>query len=279
MIGTRREHPHGTVTDIFKFERASLLVMGIGHGDEQPFTVLRVGAFVVNLYVQAITHIMMTTCAVGDLKWPLSRDSMVVRVGERSFAFVMLGLLYGLQLPLVCDEDTVDTLERVFMKFCDYTTLEYGENGPEHDPSFWAAVRPFIEGIARVKLGNNWRLMEGNPAASLSKVLRTSATTKTMSNAIVTGFLKPTHVDNYVVRIEDRHKRYTNFEEAFSSISAITDIVNSLETIWEVTAGNQQALEEADKEDGSAKTSWIKLWKLNQHGLAFFLRQKLRLLC
>ncbi|KAI6699668.1 hypothetical protein NL676_013992 [Syzygium grande] len=114
MIGTRREHPHGTVTAIFNFECASLVVMKISHGDEQSLTVPRVGDFVVNLYVQAVTHTMMTTCGVSDLQWPLPRDSMVIRVGERSFAFVMLGLLYGLQLPPVCDEDMVDTPERVF---------------------------------------------------------------------------------------------------------------------------------------------------------------------
>ncbi|KAI6699663.1 hypothetical protein NL676_013987 [Syzygium grande] len=101
----------------------------IGRGNEQSLTVPRVGDFVVNLYVEAITHIMMTTCGVSDLQWPLSRDSTVIRVGERSFAFVMLGLLYGLQLPPVCDEDMVDTLERVFIKFGDYTSLDNGENG------------------------------------------------------------------------------------------------------------------------------------------------------
>ncbi|KAI6699542.1 hypothetical protein NL676_013866 [Syzygium grande] len=129
MIGTRREHPHGTVTDIFNFECASLVVMKIGPGNEQSLTVPRVGDFVVNLYEQAITHIMMTTCGVSDLQWPLSRDSMVIRVGERSFAFVMLGLLCGLQLPPDCDEDIVDTLERVFIKFGNYTGLDNGENG------------------------------------------------------------------------------------------------------------------------------------------------------
>ncbi|KAI3441106.1 uncharacterized protein J3R85_002781 [Psidium guajava] len=77
----------------------------------------------------------------------------------------------------------------------------------------------------------------------------------------------------------DRHRRYTDSEEAFSSISAITDIVNSLEAVWRMTAGDRQALEDADREDGSVKTSRIKLWKLNQLGLAFFLRQKPKLLC
>ncbi|KAI6699671.1 hypothetical protein NL676_013995 [Syzygium grande] len=129
MLGTRREHPHGTVTEIFKFESASLVVMMMGHPNEQLLPVWRVGEFVLKLYVQAVTHIMMTTCCVSDLQWPISRDSMVIRVGERSFAFVMLGLLYGLQLPPVCDEDMVDTLERVFIKFSDYTDLNHGGNG------------------------------------------------------------------------------------------------------------------------------------------------------
>ncbi|KAI6699667.1 hypothetical protein NL676_013991 [Syzygium grande] len=80
--------------------------------------------------------------------------------------------------------------------------------------------------------------MEGNEATSLSKVARTSATTKTVSNAIVAGFLKPAHVDIFVLKMEDRNERYTDSEEAFSSISAITDIVNSLETVWKITVGD-----------------------------------------
>ncbi|KAF7849882.1 hypothetical protein BT93_L0168 [Corymbia citriodora subsp. variegata] len=275
MLGTRRELPHGTVTEIFKFESASLVGMMMGDHDEHSLPVWRVGEFVVKLYVQAITHIMMTTCCVGDLQWPISRDSMVIRVGERSFAFVMLGLLYGLQLPPVCDEDTVDTLERVFIKFSDYINLNQGGNGypcPENIAPFWVTVRPVIESIVHGKLGKHWRPMEGNEATSLSKVVRTSATTKTVSNAIVTGFLKPTHVDIFVVKVEDRRKRYTDSEEAFSSISAITDIVNSLETACRIMVGDQQAVEDANREDGSVKTARIKLWKLNQLGLSFFLR-------
>ncbi|KAL3721633.1 hypothetical protein ACJRO7_034037 [Eucalyptus globulus] len=207
MTGTRRDHPHGTVTDIFNFDCASLIVMEIGQGDEQSFTVLRAGAFVVNLYVQAMTHVMMTTCAVRDAQWPLSRDSMAIRVGERSFAFVMLGLMYGLQLPPLCDEDTVDTLERVFMKFSHYTALDNGEN-----------VRPVVENITRGKLGNNWRLMEGNEATSLSKVIRTSATTKIVSNAILTGFLKPVHVETFIVKMKDQGRRDVDAEDALYSI-------------------------------------------------------------
>ncbi|KAI6699666.1 hypothetical protein NL676_013990 [Syzygium grande] len=197
MSETRTEQAHGTVTQIFSLDCARLLVMMMGHGDEDPHPVLRVGQFVVKLYVQAVTHIMMTTCCVGDLEWPMSRDSLVIRIGERSFAFVMLGLMYGFQLPEACDEDTADTLERIFIKFSDYNSLlDKGANGhsyPEYEPCFWAKVRPIIKGVAREKLGKNWRLMKGNPTTSLAKVVRTSATTKTVSNAIVAGFLKPTH--------------------------------------------------------------------------------------
>ncbi|KAF8024067.1 hypothetical protein BT93_F1315 [Corymbia citriodora subsp. variegata] len=281
MIGTRREHPHGTVTDIFNLDCASLIAMEIGQGEEQSFTFLRAGAFVVNLYVQAITHVMMTTCTVSDLQWPLSRDSMVIRIGERSFAFVMLGLLYGLQLPPVCDEDMVDTLERVFMKFGDFSSVDDGENGypcPDNEPTFWATVRPVVENIARGKLGNNWRLMEGNEAKSLSKVARTSAATKIVTNAILTGFLKPMHVETFVVKVVDQGRRHIDSEDAFSSISAVTNIVNSFGTVREITVGDPQIPEDAREEDGSEMTSRIKFWKLNQLGVAHFLQRNLKFL-
>ncbi|KAL3721631.1 hypothetical protein ACJRO7_034035 [Eucalyptus globulus] len=281
MTGTRREHPHGTVTDIFNFDCASLVVMEIAQGNKQSFTVLRAGAFVVNLYVQAMTHVMMTTCAVRDAQWPLSRDSMAIRVGERSFAFVMLGLMYGLQLPPLCDEDTVDTLERVFMKFSDYTALDNGENGYpclDNEPTFWATVRPVVQNFARGKLGNNWRLMEGNAATSLSKVFRTSATTKIVSNAILTGFLKPVHVETFIVKMKDQGRRDVDAEDALSSISAATDIVNSLGKVWGITIGDLQVPEDARREEGPETMSQIKLWKLNQLGVALFLRHNSKLL-
>ena len=130
-----------------------------------------------------------------------------------------------------------------------------------------------------MKLGNNWRLREGNEATNLSKVVRTSATTKIVSNAILTGFLKPMYVEMFVVKMEDDRKRDKDSEDVFSSISTVTDIVNSLETVWKITVSDRQAVEDADREDGSVITSRIKLWKLNQLGLSFFLRQKSDLLC
>ncbi|KAK2631529.1 hypothetical protein EUGRSUZ_L02789 [Eucalyptus grandis] len=78
--------------------------------------------------------------------------------------------------------------------------------------------------------------------------------------------------------MKDQGRRDVDAEDALSSISAATDIVNSLGKVWGITIGDLQVPEDARREEGPETMSQIKLWKLNQLGVALFLRHNSKLL-
>lgn len=84
---------------------------------------LRFGEFAVNMVYQTTNNILMSTCQVQDLEWPIAKDAPIIRVGRRSFTFALPGLLYGVQFPPPCKDSCMDILEKVFLKYSDYCNL------------------------------------------------------------------------------------------------------------------------------------------------------------
>lgn len=87
---------------------------------------VRLGQFMVKMMIQGMEtrpNILMCVCMVGDLQWPLAKDSPVIRVGHRSFAFAMPGLLYGVQFSPTCNFDLIHSLLPVFRKFGYYKDI------------------------------------------------------------------------------------------------------------------------------------------------------------
>ncbi|KAF9605903.1 hypothetical protein IFM89_020782 [Coptis chinensis] len=121
--GTKKnQRRRGDDTEIIKIENAKLWFMG-GQAHNRIVGVVKEGDFMIRLVMQSLSPALMTICVVQKTEWPLTKDYLVMRVGFRSFAFAMPGLLYGLQLTPNCYDEIFETLERIFMRFGYYKDL------------------------------------------------------------------------------------------------------------------------------------------------------------
>lgn len=87
------------------------------YDEGQHVELLSLGSFSVNLITKATCPILATLCSAEGIQWPLTKDTVVIQMAKRTFAFALPGLLYGLQFPDLCPEEHINILERVFMKF------------------------------------------------------------------------------------------------------------------------------------------------------------------
>ncbi|OWM82248.1 uncharacterized protein LOC116208868 [Punica granatum] len=281
--------PHGSITQIFKFECAALVLLNFDENKTLSF--LRLGEFVIRLIIKSTSSILMTTCRVRDFKWLIAKDAPIIRLGQRSFAFVMPGLVYGLQFAPFCSEDTIGTLERVLLRFSDYSDLlcEGRQAYPyrDNDLNFWTNIRPQIEEICRPKLSRFGHLFGrspfpgGNSAVSnLLRAIRTCAATRIIADAMLTGFLKSIHIsilDTRRLRERARRIHVIGSEEASASIEVVSNIVQALEMIW------MQSTSPENSSQGHLATELqgelvsipprqlpFKHWKLNEAGMSIF---------
>ncbi|KDO41159.1 hypothetical protein CISIN_1g041126mg [Citrus sinensis] len=255
------------------------------YDDEQTLRFLRLGDFSVVLIMQKCSPIMMITCTVGELQWSITKDAPVIRVDTRGFGFAMPGLLYGLQFSSSCQEAMMDTLETIFIKFADYKHLRRGEVGgypwEDNEPNLWAKSRRKIEKIANKALSRFGQVpgkslsAVGNQDSGLLKVLRTSAATKMVSNAILTGSLRSRHIDIQDMRPQDKCNNENVsaiYQQAFPSISVFNNLVEAVEIAWVISSGDSHLLKE--KKIGELKVLvGFQIWRLNQEGIVAFVEK------
>ena len=119
--------PCGTIIDLLKFEWAALILME--YDDQRSLEFVREGTFVVKLILQTVNPIFVAACIVGNHRWPITKDSPVIRFSRRTFVFGIPGVLYGLRLAPDCEEDKVNMLVRVFMDYADYEDVSQNISG------------------------------------------------------------------------------------------------------------------------------------------------------
>ncbi|KAL5818292.1 hypothetical protein ACOSQ4_022134 [Xanthoceras sorbifolium] len=93
----------------------------------------------------------------------------------------MPGLLYELQFPEFCEDEKMDTLERVFKKYGYYHELDMSKLTGD---LFQFGHHPGKSSSAI-----------GNQDSGRVRVLRTSSSTKMVGEAILSGSLKPNHIE------------------------------------------------------------------------------------
>ena len=118
------EFPCGTITILVKMEWAALISME--YDDQRSLKFVREGELVVKVIMPSTNPIFLTTCKVGNHRWPIAKDAPIIRFSPRTFAFGIPGLLYGLRLAPDCDEDKLDNLIKFFMDYGDYE--DFSEN-------------------------------------------------------------------------------------------------------------------------------------------------------
>ncbi|KAK3212004.1 hypothetical protein Dsin_016710 [Dipteronia sinensis] len=274
----------GSSTELFN-PNCSATVILIDYDEKREIKFLRYGGFLVNMIIQSLGPVMMITCTVDGLQWPISKDAPIIRVGQRCFTFGMPGLLYGLRFPQHCEVEKIDTLEMVLMRFGHYDDLDVGKltgyPWKDDDPNIWYKLLPMIKIIVHNTLSQFGHHPGKSPSAvgdqesSKLKVDRTSAFTKMVGDAILSGSLKPNHIDIQDMKPKqkcgDSGISATNSEQAFASISLFTNLVEALELFWVIAHGKSHLLKE--KNTNLKELVGFKMWRLNQLGIAAFMKK------
>ncbi|XP_010269149.1 PREDICTED: uncharacterized protein LOC104605898 [Nelumbo nucifera] len=283
VVTIKQVFPSGTESEVLRVEKAVLSLVGYDNGG-QTAGVIRTGEFSIGVVMQTISPILVTVCMVGDLQWPITKDSPSLRVGSRSFAFAMPGLLYGLQFPEDCSEQAMQVLERVLTRFSHYEdhSLSGRESGtkflvPEAEPSFWSASQskireltdPLLNQIGAGPAGKSPARM-GGMDEGLLKAIRMSGVTKLISKAVLVGGLQPEHVDIFDMRPQSNANQNVNLLRAFATIFAFSDLVEAVEATRLVISGNRRSLP-------LFHPTWtplpgIRTWNINKKGLLLLLQ-------
>ncbi|KAL5753621.1 hypothetical protein ACOSP7_021841 [Xanthoceras sorbifolium] len=245
----------GSSTELFNANfyistNCSTRVIFLDYDDSREVKLPRYGGFIVNVIMQLSSPLLMVTCTDG-LQWPISKDAPIIRVGQRCFAFGMPGLLYELQFPEFCEDEKMDTLERVFKKYGYYHELDMSKltgdviSNPG-DFKFWKNLLPSIETIVHNKLSQFGHHPKKSPSAVENqdsgrvRVLRTSSSTKVVGEAILSGSLKSNHIE-----IQDmRPKQKCGDDSGSKIISVFTNLVEAVEVFWVIASGESDLLNE-----------------------------------
>ncbi|KAF7839992.1 hypothetical protein G2W53_008474 [Senna tora] len=158
--------------------------MSMGYKKRRSVTLLALGGFFVNVIVQLVNPLLkITVCSVNQFQWPITKDTPIIRMGQRTFFFAFPGLLYALQFPRVCGPTVVAYLVRLFNRFSYYqyfaevSTVGSVAGYPcsDNEPTLWNIVRPLAEPMAHEILllfGHR----PGGPLPSLASPSKTPTT-------------------------------------------------------------------------------------------------------
>lgn len=128
--GRIKEFPMGTLMEVVQAEQAVLVLME--YANPNSLQLLRRGRFAMMLMLHSMSTIILAACMVDNMYWPLARDSLVFRVGARSFLISLPGLLYGLWFPPTSYQSAITLLVDVFRQFSHYEDFKHvaaGETG------------------------------------------------------------------------------------------------------------------------------------------------------
>ncbi|KAJ1400305.1 hypothetical protein SESBI_29689 [Sesbania bispinosa] len=244
----------GSIYELFGFEVSALVLMDYDEG--QSVRLLRLGNFSINLFMHITYPILAVFCSLAGFDRPLTKDTIVIRMGKRTFAIALPGLLYGLQFPSSFLEALVG-----------YPMLD-------NEPNMWNRLRPQIESMAHEaikKLGHFpgiSRFHIPNLNSCLVRANRMSVTTKLIIESLSTGTLKSTQFK--IIGSCKNKGVYQN--KAYPSVNLFSRLVDAVEHAWVLSSGLGHMLRD-DVEPLSECNHKFKVWCLNEEGIVDFLHR------
>ncbi|XP_042495864.1 uncharacterized protein LOC122074937 isoform X2 [Macadamia integrifolia] len=278
MVSVKQVFPSGSESELLRIENVALWLMN--YEDFPVADVIRAGKFSLRVVVQSISPILISLCVVGDLQWPITKDAPVLRVGCRSFAFAMPGLLYGVQFPESCCLEQLQVLASLFEKFAHFedhsmiaTGIEFSV--PDFHPRFWAVSQPKIQRITVPQL-NRIGTMVGKASTflegmneGLMKVTRMSGVAKLITKGVLVGALNQDHIDIFDTRPRPDESKDPNSSRAFPTIFMFSDVVEAVEVTGIFFSGNILSMPECHPTWNPVQG--VKLWNINKKGLMLVL--------
>ncbi|KAE9610277.1 hypothetical protein Lal_00006141 [Lupinus albus] len=272
----------GSLSELFCFRTCTLFLMD--YDQNQTIRLLGIGHFMVYLMMHIFYPIMITVCSVDGFHWPLTKDTVIFRMANRTFAFALPGLLYGLQFPPYCEDSLMDALEGLFTNFGHYIKVT-GNKGlgfvlKDDDPLLWYRMRLRFEPMANEVLrelgqmpGKSCFNDSGHNPGYL-RAIRMSACTKVLEDGMInSGILRQSH---YTVNGTNppNVNEFIGQYMAYASVNAITCMVDTLESAEILTRIGLGYLIKNDVNEASLETVLkkigFKIWKLNELGVATF---------
>jgi len=111
----------GCITVQFSFHMSELSLME--YENERRVRRVNAGAFTLKTIRQINAPILAQICCVDKFKWPLTKDTVILRVTARTFVIALPGLLYALQFPGLCDRERLRILSYHFRESGHYRDL------------------------------------------------------------------------------------------------------------------------------------------------------------
>ncbi|CAL0325148.1 unnamed protein product [Lupinus luteus] len=254
----------GSLSELFCFRTCTLFLMD--YDENRTIRLLGIGQFMVYLMMHIFYPIMITVCSVDGFHWPLTKDTVVFRMANRTFAFALPGLLYGLQFPPYCEGSLMDALEGYALK--------------DDDPLLWHNMRLKFEPKTNKALRELGQIPgkscfnDSGHNPSYLRAIRMSACTKVIEDGMInSGILKPSH---YIVAGTNppNANEYIGQYVAYASVNAITCMVDTLESAEILTRIGLGYYINNDPFGPSLETVLrkigFKIWKLNELGVAAF---------
>lgn len=149
---------------------------------------------------------------------------------------------------------------------------------PESEQAFWPKSLPRIEAIIHSKLAAFGHIpgrslsAVGDESPCLLRAIRLSSVIGLVSNLMLSGELNPAHTRIYNSNLRPSLHNYNEIHghRAFPSITLFTKIVDAVETILVIAAGDVRLLK--TQYPVLAQPYRFKLWSFNKEGVAFLLK-------
>ncbi|KAF7839731.1 hypothetical protein G2W53_008213 [Senna tora] len=253
-----RQFPNGKTTELFHYPISA--IMSMGYEKRRSVTLLALGGFFVNVVVQLVNPLLkITVCSVNQFQWPITKDTPIIRMGQRTFFIAFPGLLYALQFPR--DFAEVSTAGSVAGYPCS-----------DNELSLWNIVRPLAEPMAHEILllfGHRpglSRFYVSNHNSSYTRAIRLSATTRTIMEAFVSGSLTLS-----CITIQDSYNEPPCIP-ARASIIVFTCLVDALEASTLVSHGFKTIPLLHSCNNTFYPSIGFRVWRLNDVGVINFVR-------
>ncbi|KAF7839652.1 uncharacterized protein G2W53_008134 [Senna tora] len=250
--GSTKWFPNGSIkTELFRYPTATALQLD--YELVQSVKPLSTGVFVMNLFMQMASPIIMATCTINGFQWPLTKDTPVIRIGKHTFIFCIPGVVFAFQFTGVTEE--VNFMQEIIGVFMNYG--QYKEHGV---------------GIGHQPGRSRFSLLCHNSCST--RATRLSAATKIITKAITSGTLLPAHISIKGGGTNDDDESQNPYS-ASPSIEVFTCLVDALEISWLMSGGmlpstrthHMQRLRSTHDPPACNK-----IWKLNEIGLEAFLK-------
>ncbi|KAK7379444.1 hypothetical protein VNO80_04905 [Phaseolus coccineus] len=266
----------GCITMQFSFYVSELSLME--YESTRSVRTLSAGPFTLKTIKQINCPILAHICCVDKFKWPLTKDSVILRVTTRTFVIALPGLLYALQFPGLCCRHRLRILSNEFREnghYRDLRKMKLGGCSMEYNKSgMLTTLRPHFEPIAQeilLEIGNipglsRFCMEEHN--SSFLRACRMSVITKTIMESM--------RVKTMTISLVDIKESNTPDEEqpsrAYAVASTYTRLVDAAEYASLVSCGLGEQLENVVSPLRFSTLDFgYKVWNLNEIGLLTFM--------